>query len=169
MDLRRCSGVEKRAEAAVEFGRDVIERLLQTHARQCPVRRSEPRLRLLIRQILEDRGVLRQHFTVVEFKRGDVPFRIDGNEVSAADSSLCLKVDPHRIDWDSRLVCRNVRCECAASVDVIEIHECLPGERVPSPVTGVTQERRTGGAKDSVPWHKFFSRAANPLVAHQRP
>src|SRR5262249_37714732 len=142
-----------------------------------------PRLRLQVRQVLHDRGVLGKHLAVVELERGDVAFWIDREIVGAGLCRLGLEVDPDRLDGDRSFIRHDLRRECTAFEYVIELHGSLlfwVWVVIGYSVVGNNRlairacDRRYAGKdepglrKDSGRTAKFFCGAANPSCSRRR-
>src|SRR5688572_19930311 len=68
----------------VQFGREEIEILLQSRPEQAAARRPEPRFRLLIGEILDDRRTLGEDLAIIDFERRDIALGIHAKIVGAA-------------------------------------------------------------------------------------
>ena len=107
--LRRIRRREERPEALVDFGRDEVQHLLQTVTIHRPRRRGELRLRLQIREVLQEHRDLGEHRSVRESERRDRAFRIDLPVVGPFGRRLGLHVDLVDRDIEAKLTKCDVR------------------------------------------------------------
>ena len=107
--LRRRFRIEQWCKSFVQFTRDEVQPLLQTHAFKRAIRRCKLRRGREIGDVLHDHRPLSNSLAVVEFEHRHGALRIDRVEICAVVKLVRLRARAHEIKWQSCFTQRDVR------------------------------------------------------------
>src|SRR5260221_9187055 len=119
-------GVEERTVGLVDLGSDEAQHLLLAIALEAAGFRHQPRLRLLVAEVLHDRRAFGEHFAGRDLQRRHVTLGVDLPEVAVGARGLGLGVDPLQLEREARLECHDVGGERAGARGVVELHWGVP-------------------------------------------